>query len=173
MGGLEVERRIAHVTGAVRGAAQPLESGQKGIGVRLVPLGILGRDHDVEVALHRQHVERQAHRIPALRRDDAQRPAAVLERGQRLLHPVVGSEKIRRVGVVPGAIHRIQLIRMVGRKRVHLLDEGPPHVGYEGVVGKVEAEHRGYRVTVRFADEVNGVDDRSIQIQQYRVEAAP
>ncbi len=76
------------------------------------------------------------------------------------------------VGVVPLAVDRVELVGPVRGEHGHLLQQRAPDVGHQALVGPVLAEHRRHRVAVRLADQRHGVDDRAVQVQEDRIEAA-
>ena len=73
-GGPDVERRVADVGGRRGRRAEPLERQEQRLGIRLVALGVVARDDDVERAEEREHVERDLDGEAALHRDDPERP---------------------------------------------------------------------------------------------------
>src|SRR5947209_3859722 len=80
LGGADVERRVADVGGIGGRRAETVDRGQDRIGCRLVPLGVVGRDHDVEVRLEGgQTVEGELHCGAALGGDDSEAPSLLAQ----------------------------------------------------------------------------------------------
>ena len=99
--GSDVEGRVADVDGLARRPREPVHGEEDGIRVRLVPLGVLEADDDVEgVREGRKALERQRNRAMPLRRDDSELAALRLESGKKRDELVEGLEGLVETVVV-------------------------------------------------------------------------
>src|SRR5919204_1216462 len=101
LGSANVERRVADVRRVVGTGAEPLEREQQRLGIRLVALGLVAADDDVEEMSDRHARERKRNRRAPLRRDDAEPPPLVAEPEEPLVHPDEDPDLVVQGLVVP------------------------------------------------------------------------
>src|SRR5436190_2301202 len=86
----DVERRVADVRRLVRLRVEPLEREQERLRIRLVPLRLVTADDGLEQLAERDGGEGELDGRAALRRDDPETPALVLEAHEDVVHSLAG-----------------------------------------------------------------------------------
>ena len=129
---------------------------------------IVGPHEEIEVTGKREEIEAAHGRLVPLRGDDAKRKSGVLQAVEHI--PRVG-EHLDQVVVDQGvvlAVHAAKLVmhRLVIGEIPHLNDKRLPHFGHELLVGQRFAQHFPRGVAKGGQQQVVGVQQRSVQVEQ-------
>ena len=165
--GPNVEGRVADIRRVLGRHAQPVDGGENRVGRRLLPLRVVGGDHDLEVRLELgQAREREADGGAALGGDDAEPAAFGPQPRQHLDHlPERLQLVVQRLVVL--AVGGNEVVDAVGRERLHLRDEARAADGRaQHLFGNVAAQHRLRRVLHGCHDHRPGVDQRAVEIEE-------
>ena len=165
---LDVVARVAHEHGAGGRRAQSLERGKYRLGMRLGMGDFVRADDHLEGVLEPGDAEPAHGAAPHLTGHEPERLALVPQRQHRLDHAGIGAHQLVVVGEVVRAVsryHGLDLGGVLGE-----VAELHPQRGAEplhpDVVGRLVPAVQAHRVAVGAEDQLDGVDERAVEVEK-------
>ena len=165
LAGEHVDDGVTDVDRVVRAAAHPLEREQQRRRVRLVPLGVLHRDEDLDVLAEPEDVHGLLRRLAALRGGDADVDAGGAQLSEHLTDAVVAADEPLGVVGVPLEVGRVELVRLLRRVVAEGAEErsADPRADDRRVL--LAAEDGAEGMLVGLDDEVDRVGQRAVEVE--------
>ena len=165
---LYVKRTVSHVETFLWGAPQKLAAMQNRSGCGLVLGPIVWTDNKFEVSGQIKAVKRSHSRFMSFRRNHAQWHALIFQAGKRRLCTRKNLDKVVVHALVMGTVqcHELIMHGLIIGEVPHLHNKRLPHLTHEYIIGDSLAEHFLYCIPKRRQNEVVGIDERPVQVEQ-------